>query len=895
MSKRAFAFLAGVLAGASAVFAQDARPGQVREAIETRVGKVLDLQQQDGSFVLDGVQGVPATNPVGQTALAVVALQHARSHVKGALLERTDEAIRKGIAFIASRPVEMCPDSAGLVLCAVVQSDPGKYEKLIKAYAAALVLGQSDRGYSVGQWGYHLPGPSTRLSTRERREGIVGDHRGTFFALLGLRQAQRAGLSVPEKVWERTAKYYAATQSRDGGWPETWRKDVRTESEFSPTVVGLTNFAICREMLTTGRKDGAAPPPSPEVERGMQWVLDHWDKGIAVAEPHVFATLYCLDASRGLRGPDGRDLYHEVVLTILDRSMIWGEAGLGRDTTVCYHLVFLSRGVRPVDVGREDEPGTRPTPISAERLHAARLAAVRTTVAEMVVKILKMQEKNGAFVLDYGGGGGSGPFPLGHTALAVLALQYARPYLEGELLDQASKAIRRGVAVITQNPPEAMTYSAGLILAVLFNDGPSKHRELIGMYATMLVMSQRPESGGPNAVPGMWGYELSVPGGAQRGPKLSHERWADNSNTQFAILGLYYANRAGFQVPRVIWQRSRRHYIRTQSREGGWGYKVDERAEPYANMTMAGTVSLFICEEMLLPEEQEQCAPPRGLDAVDRGLKWLVGNWQGIGRDTYGLYALERLALIMGRSNIGPHDWYEKGAASLVVDREWASYFRNSGGVPTCFGVIFLARGLDPIVINKLERRGTEDWNNTPYDVKHLVEHLQDHHQQRVQWRIVTPEAPLELLLRTPILHISGHDALDFNDAEKAKLKAYVAGGGTILAQACCSRKPFDESFRALVKELFGGELQTLPKTHRIYERMQLQEETLKPKIEVMRLDSQRGRPAILYLPNGIARQWHLGGERARDFLAVGTALYLYVTVDCQKMSERDGGERPMP
>ena len=127
--------------------------------------------------------------------------------------------------------------------------------------------------------------------------------------------------------------------------------------------------------------------------------------------------------------------------------------------------------------------------------------------------------------------------------------------------------------------------------------------------------------------------------------------------------------------------------------------------------------------------------------------------------------------------------------------------------VTACFGVMFLARGLEPIVINKLERRGTDDWNNTPYDVKHLVEYIQDHYQLPIQWRIVSLEAPKHILHKTPILHISGHNKLDFNDTEKQKLKAYVDQGGTILGQACCSRKPFDTSFREFVKEVFGGEL----------------------------------------------------------------------------------------
>ena len=62
---------------------------------------------------------------------------------------------------------------------------------------------------------------------------------------------------------------------------------------------------------------------------------------------------------------------------------------------------------------------------------------------------------------------------------------------------------------------------------------------------------------------------------------------------------------------------------------------------------------------------------------------------------------------------------------------------------------------------------------------------------------------------------------------------------------------------------------------------------TIQPRIEVLTLDDQLKRPAILYLPHGIARNWHLGGKGADRYFAVGAGIYLYVTTDARKMFER--------
>ena len=524
-------------------------------------------------------------------------------------------------------------------------------------------------------------------------------------------------------------------------------------------------------------------------------------------------------------------------------------------------------------------------PASAQE---APLNQIQSAISAGVQRILASQRDDGRFVVgeDY-----MKDYPLGSTGLALLALEYARPHLKGALSGRTLDAIRKGFALITQNPPEQRTYSAGLVISALYKENPDRYKNLIGLYATMLVLSQHDKG----EISGSWGYRLLPPPGVPSGDKTPVDAdWGDRSNMQFALLGLYQADRLGFQVPKIIWTRSREHYLQAQLPNGGWGYQPEYRLRPYANMTIASTISLNLCEEMLLSQEHKQCIPPPRSVPIENGLKWIANNWDKeesggegemtkIGSDTYGLYALERLGIIMGRANIGEHDWFNEGARTMLKNRGWSA-FAGSPLVATCFGVMFLSRGLEPVIINKLERRDTNDWNNDPYDIKHLVEFINDHYQIPVQWRIVSLEAPLDLLQRTPILYISGHHKLDFNDDERKKLKAYVDGGGTILGQACCSSKTFDKSFRQVMTEIFGGELRPVPKTHPIYERMKTHGAS--PTVEMLALDHEQGRPAVIYLPNDQCCRWQVGGAGARESFAVGTGIYFYVTIEGRKMFE---------
>lgn len=508
------------------------------------------------------------------------------------------------------------------------------------------------------------------------------------------------------------------------------------------------------------------------------------------------------------------------------------------------------------------------------------LKDVRAAITPRIEMILDCQKQSGRFRLAppdsrlHAVGYGD-RYHSGETALAVMALQYANPHLEGKLCERTAKAIEKGIAYIVKSPVEARTYSAGVVLCVLFKDGYRKHAKLISRYATMLAISQRTTGEGS----GMWGYELRPP--PEDGTGRKPGRHVDNSNTQFALLGLYHASRAGFQVPTNVWRRSRDHYVKTQTTtvfgEGCWGYGYpggkNPINDPNFNMTVAGTISLYLCEEMLA-RAKDPGATPKTTKAIEAGLRWIAGG--KMKSDTYGLYALERLGIIMGRSNIGEHDWYNDGARMLIQQRHWKS-FMGTKQVSAAFAVCFLARGLAPVSVNKLERPGTDDWNRTPYDVKHLVEHLNRDYDMTIQWRIVSLEAPQYLLNRTGILYVSGRRKLEFNDDEKKKLKAYVASGGTIVAQAAKGGKEFDRSLRAIVVELFGTGLRKLEPTHDVYGRMRLAKDARTPVIEAASAPG-KSRLAVILLSEGIARRWHVGGMRNRDALSVGVAIYQYLT-----------------
>ena len=128
-----------------------------------------------------------------------------------------------------------------------------------------------------------------------------------------------------------------------------------------------------------------------------------------------------------------------------------------------------------------------------------------------------------------------------------------------------------------------------------------------------------------------------------------------------------------------------------------------------------------------------------------------------------------------------------------------------------------------PLMIAKLEYGTSQDWNTDPGDVDNLMRHCRYELGVWYGWKSL---AMSELVAqhkagtgsKIPILYISGHEAFELSQAERAAVRQYVLDGGTLLGDACCGRDEFTKSFRREATAMFPDRsLDVLDGDHPIY------------------------------------------------------------------------------
>ena len=183
----------------------------------------------------------------------------------------------------------------------------------------------------------------------------------------------------------------------------------------------------------------------------------------------------------------------------------------------------------------------------------------------------------------------------------------------------------------------------------------------------------------------------------------------DNSNTHFAVLGLWAARRHDVPVDRSFTLLARRYRSSQDGGEGGWGYHYAKGG--------SGSTPALTCVALLglaignaLAVDKDVGARPEQDQAVLRAFKMLAGRvGEPAGtfearpsvKDAGGLYhlwALERIAVLYDLPTLGNKDWYRWGMEILIghqkLDGSWAD-----GGYPgehpvlnTAFALLFLKR-----------------------------------------------------------------------------------------------------------------------------------------------------------------------------------------------------------
>ncbi len=181
----------------------------------------------------------------------------------------------------------------------------------------------------------------------------------------------------------------------------------------------------------------------------------------------------------------------------------------------------------------------------------------------------------------------------------------------------------------------------------------------------------------------------------------------DNSNTQYALLGLRACEDAGFKIPYDTWRKALHAWVSTQHPDGGWNYAAKNKEGSYPSMTEGGIGSVVICMHFLQRNWKSATPVNRAYNYIAKHLnvpKNPVGRHGGKSSfEYYHIYAIERAGMLADRENFGPHRWYQKGAEWLMkhqkADGSWLS--PRDQGHPvrdTCFAMLFLSRATRPIV-----------------------------------------------------------------------------------------------------------------------------------------------------------------------------------------------------
>jgi len=506
----------------------------------------------------------------------------------------------------------------------------------------------------------------------------------------------------------------------------------------------------------------------------------------------------------------------------------------------------------------------------------ARLSAQEITSREVLEAIdkakrylLKAQRADGSWRGEIAGEN----YSTGITSLTLLAL------LNTGMTAQ-DKEIERGLAWLRRQDPD-MTYQISLMIQALAAAKDGK-RDLAKMASLVDKLEKAQIRGKHND--GSWSYG-TVPGGG------------DNSNAQFAVLGLREAQEMGVPVNMDAWRRARKHWIDCQNGDGGWGYSGSRNDASIGSMTVAGIATVVITEAMLRAERKELngdgspvcCEDPEPEKALADACAWLGSNF-AVGHNPRGgqwllyyLYGLERAGRFSGRrfflnARGDKHDWYREGAEYLVAQQNrltgtWVGQGMESDPVlGTSFALMFLSKGLAPVLVNKLQyglrkQGGKEtvgqDWNRHPSDVRNLTQLISNLEKwpRLLTWQVVDiAQAGVTDLMQSPILFLHGTEAPQFTAVEIALLREYVLQGGFIFAVRGCNSAAFDDGFRDLVRQMYPpaeAQLRKLDATHPVFrsEYPLLDPTTHQPTAELWGVDVGC-RTSIIYSPDDISCLW---------------------------------------
>ena len=292
-------------------------------------------------------------------------------------------------------------------------------------------------------------------------------------------------------------------------------------------------------------------------------------------------------------------------------------------------------------------------------------------------------------------------------------------------------------------------------------------------------------------------------------------------------------------------------------------------------MTVAGIASLFLCSDHLDQSKFINCDQTTMPAAITNGLKYMAGRIVSsisnpssapCGWYTYLLYGCERVGLAAGYKYFGTCDWYKEGARQIkrLMKDDGALYEdihagTRGGIIPTSFAMIFLRRGLYPILFNKLQFEG--DWNNRPRDMANVTDWFSGTFETETRWQITNLKTYARDLQDSQFLYISASQKPEFTDQELDMIRKYSQQGGTILSVTECQGKVFQSEICNVYKKIFPDyKLELCKQDHPVYKSYK----NLSTSIKIHIL-TNGVRPLVIHSDEDFAKSWQIRAYQTKE------------------------------
>jgi hypothetical protein len=368
----------------------------------------------------------------------------------------------------------------------------------------------------------------------------------------------------------------------------------------------------------------------------------------------------------------------------------------------------------------EEPPGASEAPPDLD-------ARVNEAIDRGVAWLREAQQKDGSWGPCQSGGSYDGTQPpqpcyfIGPTAFSLFTLAKCG-------VSRRDKGVRRGLRWLREEArrPSDYRYSSYessaviLMLTALYDEGEDLE--------TSRSRTRPPRGSAFKNDDWEWMHErilhLVGDAGTEKGCQTRAGGWTywpgeqrtDVSATQFALLALREASRAGYPFEEVnagVWTHAL-DYLKSMEIDGG-GFPYERKEEGWtAGMTAAALSSLLILEEQLGALGRE---PPEALEGlVERAFARLGKIYRPIANAAppgsqhaiyhyCHLYAVERVGSLSRRQLLGGKPWYPPGAEYLInMQKEDGSWFDATCMAPqdvlgTCFALLFLKRATVPMAV----------------------------------------------------------------------------------------------------------------------------------------------------------------------------------------------------